>query len=156
MKKDKYNPYGFDKQYEFKTYKRIGRDYVKALPKRKRYTTCNTYSEWEKYVINKAPIEILNYGDFIHWLNGQLRVEEIFLEAIKCIMIPVYIALLSISEAIVSEINARYNMPAWKGIVILSIIIVIFSIIILYDSIEKVNFWKDYIKIVEGCRQNKD
>lgn len=69
-KMSKYNPYNFDREYEYRTYKNIGKqqeiDYKaqtniaykiyqwirnKRNPQEKRYMNFDNYLEWEEYVV---------------------------------------------------------------------------------------------------------
>lgn len=164
MKKQKYIPYFFDYKYEKRTYKYVGRDYGNSAISNKgwignfvrwfrkhiynrnesKYKICDTYEEWESYVKNNLRKRVDN-KNFMHWLIMQKRLAENELEAVKAILIPIYIALLTIKEILPFEGNFT-----WDKILILIISIIILSVVILYINKEKVDFWEDWIKIVKN------
>ena len=79
----KYMPYGFDENYEYKTYRNIGKDYgdsrtadaghienikryfrKKVNKTQKYYATCDTYTQWKNYIkknTEKYQMDIENY-----------------------------------------------------------------------------------------------
>lgn len=169
LKEIKNRPYDFDIDYEIETYKHIGKKVKKSHRNRKLYSICNTYSEWEKHVKNTLHIEILNYGDFIHWLNEKLRQAETFVEIIKCVLIPIYIALISVLDSFFPNIDQQMSLQMslrmslrmyqnGKVFVSLAIIavVVFFSVSILNNEMQKVSFWKDYIKIAKSCGDSEN
>ena len=117
MKKQKYKPYFFDYKYELKTYKHIGLDYGDSVSANKgwiqnarrwfrkhiynradsKYKTCDTYEDWEIHVKSKLPMRT-DYKNYMHWLIMQRQFAERELEIVKAILIPIYIALLSMKE----------------------------------------------------------
>lgn len=156
MRKDKYSLYGVDN--EKKVYRKIGKDYSEALSKnqsrklkRRKYTICNTYSEWEKHIKRNLPIEIINYDDFLHWTERNLRRSENYVEAVKCILIPIYITLASLAEIFLQSIDSSIRL---YFIVIFLAIIAGSSGYGLNRKIEEINFWKDYIKIAQTYKTN--
>lgn len=162
MKKQKYKPYYFDYKYELKTYKYIGIDYGNSVIANKgwirnftrwfrrniynradsKYKICNTYEDWEVYVKSKLPIRT-DYNKYLHWLIQQRRHAESELEIVKAILIPGYIALLSMKEIFFKE-----KTPELATVLVLIIIVMIISACILYKEKETLDFWNDWIKIV--------
>ena len=162
MKKQKYKPYFFDYKYELKTYKYIGIDYGNSVIANKgwirnftrwfrkqiynkadsKYKICNTYEDWEIYVKSKLPIKT-DYKNFLHWLIMQKRLAESDLETVKAILIPIYIALLSMKEVFLKEKTLDL-----VTVLILIIVIAIISVCILYKEKENLDFWNDWIEIV--------
>lgn len=164
MRKRNFKPYGIDTEYEYKTYKYVGRNYEdskdasagcrlrlkKYLRKRrrkkqKRYAFCNTYTEWESHVKALVRTDIANSNDLLHWLYAKRNTEEQVLEAVKTILIPVYLVLLSALN-LFGEIS--------KGNVVWvfttsAVIIILVASLYLYDAINRVNFYNDFIKIIE-------
>ena len=139
-KKDRYNLYGFNTQYEFNTYKKIGKDYGKLPRYEEKYTICNTYSDWEKYVKMKLPLNILNYEDFIHWLNNQLRFSKEMLDLIRGVLVPIYITLISIGIE-------KKDMAL---IICLMLLVTSFSGYEYKTWKQKADFWEDYINIAKA------
>lgn len=164
MKKRYFEPYGIKTDYEYKTYKYVGRDYgnsknaylnwglnlarflrKKRNKKQKRYAFCNTYTEWESHVKELVRKDIANGNDLLHWLYAKRNTEEQVLEAVKTILIPVYLVLLSALN-LFGEIS--------KGNVVWvfttsAVIIILVASLYLYDAINRVNFYNDFIKIIE-------
>ena len=162
MKKQKYKPYFFDFKYELKTYKYIGLDYGNSVIANKglirnftrwfrkhiynrtdsKYKICNTYEDWEIYVKSKLPIRT-DCKNYLHWLINQKRLAESDLETVKAILIPIYIALLSMKDVF-------FNGKAFDFVtaLILIIAIAIISLCILYKEKEALDFWNDWIEIV--------
>lgn len=164
MKKQKYKPYFFDYKYEWRTYKYIGRDYGDSVTANKglsgnfmrwfrkriynrresKYKICNTYEEWECYVKSKLPMKI-DYKNYMHWLIEQKQSADIELETVKAILIPIYIALLSMKEVFFFN-----RTPDLGAILIFIIVVIIFSVYILWKEKEILDFWNDLIKIVNS------
>lgn len=162
MKNNYFKPYGMNIEYELKTYKYVGRDYgelktanrgwfsnftrflrKKVNKKQNRYCACNTYSEWKLHVKGILKKEILNYNDFLHWLYQQKRNAEIFLDSVKTILIPLYVAMISVS-------NLFPEGEAGETSILIAIFIVaLFSAIYLSKAEEKVQFYNDFIEIAE-------
>lgn len=164
MKKQKYKPYFFDYKYERRTYKYIGRDYGDSITankgwirnftrwfrkniynrKESKYKICNTYEEWECYVKNKLPMR-KDYKNYIHWLIDKRRLAESELEIVKAILIPIYIAFLSMEEFFDSE-----EVSSLWGMLMPIMAIAIISACILYVEKENLDFWNDWIAIINS------
>lgn len=164
MKKGYYMPYGLDMEYEYRTYKQVGADYGnrktanfgmfgnicrffrrKRNKTEKKYAFCNTYSEWKRHVKDILPSDAhCNYEDIVHWLYRKRNNESSYLEAIKCILIPIYISLFTMIDVIVQE-------DIVKSMVMLSTlcIIVVFSSVIYYSAARRLQFYEDFIEVVE-------
>lgn len=161
MRKRKYMPYFFNYQYERKTYKYIGKDYgnyitanigwIRNIARwyRKRiynrneskYKFCNTYEEWVSYVKNKLPMRT-DYKNYLHWLVENKRFAEGELETVKAILIPIYIALLSVKEILSLENT---------GAMLVSVMVVtVISAYKLWKDRENLDFWNDLIVIVNS------
>lgn len=165
MKKKKYVPYGLNMEFEYQTYKRVGLDYGerknadlgmlrnmgrfgrKHLNKsEKKYAFCNTYTQWKKHVEDILPEAISNDEDMLHWLYKKRNDAMNFLEEIRNILIPIYIAILALME------------PFWEGgelgrlimTIILMFILVWISSYALRDAKDRVDFYEDFINIVKN------
>lgn len=168
MKKKKYVPYGINIDYALKTYMHIGKDYGNRKTEnlglwfnfrrwyRKRhnkgeryYKICNTYSEWENYVKSLLPKQISNYNDMMHWLYGEMHNENIFLECIKLVLIPIYITIFTIFN----EIEKLNVISRTIVIIIFMAIIIKCSVGALYESSKKVKFYEDFIEIAGSIKQ---
>ena len=179
MKNKLFQPYGLDMQYEFQTYKSVGQDYgnwktanlglwfnLKRLvrkyitnKKEKHYKRCDTYTEWKAHITEILPKGLNSYEDMLHWLYRERRREERFLEAVKAILIPVYIALLGIMDFIVPVSSGIGEMGSLETelsnsgniwcFIIFIITIVIASTKVLAESKKKVDFYADFISIAE-------
>ena len=162
MKRKYYKPYGFDMNYEFNTYRNVGKDYgtrkdanlglllnirryIRKCIKNKHqkvYKFCHTYTEWENHVKSIIPYDSANYDDMLHWLYRRRRDAECILEATKAILIPIYIALLGIKEISGLDLNIIEYLC-------MIVVVVIASIVALDEAKEKVDFYEDFIEIVE-------
>lgn len=165
MKKYSYRPYGINIKYEYKTYKNVGIDYgnrkdadlgwfdnfrrflrKQINQKKNLYAFCNTYSEWETHVKEVVNKNILNSNDLIHWLYGRKHFEEIFLAGIKTILIPIYITLFSLSDVFGVRNGEEFKLIS---LILVLIMIVFFSLNLLYNAMNRVNFFNDFILIAE-------
>lgn len=166
MKKQNFVPYGINIRYEIKTYKMIGTDYGDAKTanrgvwlnflrfwrrvlnkKQKKYKICHTYSDWEQHVESVLNKNMLNYTDFLHWLYGKKTNAEEMLALIKVVLIPMYIAVFSISDKLWAK--QLKDIPIEIGMTMVAIILVILSVNYFIDANEKVNFYKDIINVAE-------
>lgn len=164
MKKQHFRAYGVDLDYEYKTYKNVGKDYgnsktadkgcianftrfyrKKFNKNQKNYATCNTYTEWKKHVKCVTTEGIANYEDFLHWLNYKKSCSEERVETAKVILIPVYIVLISLSM----QIYYSDSITIWHAMISIAIIVVMAAIILL-NALEKVRFYEDIIQICEA------
>lgn len=143
IKKSSSNKYGFDIKYELKTYTHVGSIFNKrnAKKKKQKYKVCNNYTEWKNHVKSILHYEMCNKEDFVHWLYDNKNWEKQFLEVIKTIQIPIYVALLSLLN--------YFGEVTIETIILSTIIIVIFSLICFLAKCQEVNFYEDIIKIVE-------
>lgn len=168
-KKSNYTPYNLNISYEQKTYKYVGytygdyttankglllnlrRFYLKKKNKNeKNFKFCNTYSEWETHIKTIIKTDMLNYNDFLHWLKAQKRNTETFLESIKGILIPIYIALFSISNTFYDGLSSTQLTFATC---ILAVFLAVASALYLFDATENVNFYNDLLEIAEHERK---
>lgn len=157
MKKEKYRDYKFDIDYEYRTYKNIGKDYGDSKTadrgvllnckravrkwmnkKEKRYKFCNKYSEWEKYIIEKYVFD----SDMFHWLYGKKRDAETYVETIKVILIPIYLTMISVLVSMEKSVT-------YYAVIAVCFIVVMVSTIVLYGSIEKKHFLDDFVEVVK-------
>ena len=161
--------YGIDISYELKTYKYIGSDYGNSKnankglssnisrwlrkhiinKNEKQYKICNKYSEWEKYVTDNAPKNVLNGEDLLHYLYKNRMFMKIYYDIIKILLIPIYIAMLEILECICPDKNVLFVL-----MILVMIVIVIFSTGIIIDANQRINFYNDYISVLESVYIN--
>ena len=183
MKRKYFQPYGLDMRYEFNTYKHVGMDYGNRKTanlgwflnlmrfnrkcitnrKEKNYKVCDTYTEWKRHIKEMLPNGSDNYEDMLHWLHREKRREERLLEAIKAILIPVYIAFLGIIQfvepfSVISVEDGSIEMMVYNVVkilffIIFMLIIVIVSAKALRDAAEKVDFYVDLISMAEEQRK---
>ena len=179
MKTQYFQAYNLNMEYEFNTYKNVGKDYGnrknanlgmllnwkrfkrKCIENKeeKVYKFCNTYTEWKTHVKEILPVEFNNYDDMLHWLYMKKRDAESFLEAIKAILIPVYIALLGVMEFVEPFNSDKYaigsieeklcNMGNFFFFLFILIVIVWVSTKALGEAERKVDFYTDFICIAE-------
>lgn len=164
LRNKNFNAYGLDLGYELETHKHIGKDYgnyknankgfVLNLArffrkhvinkKEQKYKFCNTYSEWKKHIQKVLPSYMCNSEDMLHFLYQKQKDAKDFLEGIKVILIPIYIALLQM-------IDIFYVRTAGKGAftIVVMVIITMVSTHILSDATKKVYFFEDLIKIAK-------
>lgn len=162
MKKSVSYEYGINLEYEIRTYNNIGSDYgnrktlnrglinnirryirKKCLnPTEKRYKFCNTYSDWVEHVKGIIPKEICNTDDFLRFLILKKRNEELSLETVKIILIPIYLVMLQLKD--VFNINS-----AWMALIVM-IIIAVVSCCAMVGLTQKLEFYQDLIEVVEA------
>ena len=162
--KNRYIPYNVNIKYEKKTYMHVGTDYgnrkiankgivrnlvrwvrKKRNREQKKYTICHTYGEWKKHVEELIPTEdSASRDDFIHWLMREKNNEEEYLEAIKIILIPMYIAILSMYEIFWtgSEAGKFFFMA------ITMFVVIIVATGLLTSAMDDVKFYEDVLRIV--------
>lgn len=162
-----YRPYMIDIKYELKTYKNVGKDYRKSQTadlkcainffqfarkiknrKQTEYRICNTYSDWEKHMSSVLGKGIVNYEDMVHWLIYERNYAKHYLDAIKTILIPIYISLIGVYTVF----EDREDNPIITLYTIL-FIIVFASVVILVKANEKVDFFDDVIEIAEKQKE---
>ncbi len=177
MKNKYFVEYKLNIAYEINTYKHVGRDYgdrktanlgwyfnCKRFARRiinkreKKYKICNTYTEWKAHVIDAIPKDRYIYDDMVHWLYKQKRYAENYLDAIKAILIPLYIAIIGIKEFFESTDSEKFEKIPHNqkiGLFIFAIFFIIFlSTKILWSAQEKVQFFEDFICIAEEERES--
>lgn len=158
MSKNIYLPYFVDLKYEYRTYRNIGRKYfdMKELTmeeecdvsiRKRKYATYNTYMQWEQHIIKIIPRKEKNRANFIHWLKQKLHGSESLLEAVKVILIPVYMVLLSV------YINF-YEQYKETMFFLLLIAITVISTCVLSKVMNKKKFYEDFIEIAEKYQVN--
>ncbi len=151
-KKKKYTPYNFNEKKEYRIYKNIGKRYRKEyreekIKENKKFPCFDKYSEWEKYFIHKFLVSNYNSNNFLHFLNGKYRMFQKEEEYYKILVIPLYIALMTIILTIYSTTNL--SVEKLIGTLVFEIIIVIAaSIYYLYKIGQKVNFYEDCMKVI--------
>lgn len=160
MKKNIFNEYSIDIEYELNTYKNVGNAYNRKSfwgryenRNEKKYKVCNKYSDWEKHIKEIIPSKMLNHNDMLHWLYDKKWRAHGLLEAIKCILIPIYAAFLTllISLAINERLNYEIIIFLIVGIMFLLVVI---STLFLKKSLIEVAFYDDFIKIMEKSIEN--
>lgn len=160
MKTQRYCPYNLDLRKELRTYKNIGKDYgnyktadkgwilnvcrylrKKRNKNNKNYFSCNTYSEWKDYILDKVNRNINNYDDLIHFLICERNRQLVKKEAIVIILIPIYISLIATAIG-----NMELNMPETVAIII---VIELLALNGLYNISQKVIFYNDLVEILK-------
>lgn len=171
MRKAKFKWYGIDIDYEYKTYKNIGKDYGNAKTvnngwilnlkryfrrwrnkNQVKYRFLNTYCEWKKYVTEKIlENELVKnptyFENMLHWLYEKQRDAKLMLDAIKAILIPIYIALVAIIpesyKATEKAVLLKWDVFVW------CIIITIISVKVLCNYSQRLDFINDLIEITK-------
>jgi len=176
----KYLPYEFDFKYEYRTYKKIGREekrryraencflfkvWWNIIKRRnrheKKYKIIKNYSEWKAYVSEKKSNYIGN-EDFIHFLKSNARKSEYSQGIIGNIVTPVYVALVSGGLTLLLLLAQKSNLfivasYAWGIFCILLILIFIFLLSRSFSKRNECYFYRDYIEIMRevGCEEKK-
>lgn len=164
MEKNYFKAYGIDTEYEFNTYRYVGKDYgtrksanlgmllnCKRFFRKnrnkdeKQYKFCDTYSDWEKHIQDVIPKDILNYRDMFHWLHMKKEENKANLESVKCILIPIYVALFSVCATVDFPDEISRNI----FLIIISFFIIWVSAAALLEAMQKVRFYDDFIKVIE-------
>ena len=166
MKTRKLNPYDFEYKYEYGIYERIGIKYrnihgkrirrwvstiFRKLSRKKPYPILHTYSDWEEHILKKIPENKRQCKNIMHWMIEQERLEHTHLNILSTVLIPIYIALLSLLE--------YFGVKNLFGLISFIIVIAPVSYAILYLQTCKVEFWNDVIEIVKNkeealCQNN--
>ena len=107
----------------------------------KNYFSCNTYSEWKDYILDKVNRNINNYDDLIHFLIRERNRQLINKEAIVIILIPIYISLIATAIG-----NMELNMLVTVAIII---VIELLALNGLYNINQKVNFYNDLVEVLK-------
>lgn len=165
--KNKYKPYMIDIKYEFKTYQHVGKEYgnsksadlgcvsnfrrfIRRIWNRKqnKYKFCNTFSDWKEHITSVLNKNILNYDDMVHWLIDERNFAKQYLESIKAILIPIYIALIGVYSLFLNE-----GDNPLCALILIMLLIVAVSVYFLHDATEKVAFFEDCIQIANEIRR---
>lgn len=165
MKKKYFTPYGIDEIYELETYRHVGRDYgnrgnanlgwilnfMRYRRKRKnrnqdQYAVCYTYTQWENHVKTVINRNIINTNDLIHWLYQKRDWAIRSLEVEKLILVPLYIAFLSLIIVESGELSFAAMLMIF---LFLAGIIIWVSIDCLFKTSVEVSFYNDFTKLVE-------
>lgn len=172
MKRAEYRPYNLDMNYLFDTYRNIGKVYgnrkyanrgvvfniirwYKRLKNRseRKYKNCDTYSAWEKYVKNIfQQIPAQHYSDMIHFLIGENNYFQGLLDVVKCILIPLYIAILGMA-GILFDLECFDGIAQYVFGIGLALIVMCVSLSILVVTQMKVEFYQDLIRIAKNDMQ---
>lgn len=174
----RYKPYGFDYKYEYTTYKKIGyKNKVQYLSKSRlryklyklfmyiinfkefRYKNFDTHCEWRRYVESNLDTKGLlcnnNYENFLGFLKYEKDYKNTVQKNIGVIVIPIYMALLTVAVTLFSTINGEVGsenriLGFWIvfGVIILAIFI--FLLAKSHNISREYNFYKDYIKIIKN------
>lgn len=168
MRKKRFKPYGIDIEYEQRTYRYVGRDYGNSKNvslgflknvlrffrkmrnrQQKTYAICNTYTEWERHVKKVVNKDIINSNDLIHWLYHKRNFEKQILEAVKAIVIPLYLAMLTTLNFINMESKSYGISGSLGGFIVVIIMVFLVCFEFLYNAYGRVNFYNDFIRIAE-------
>lgn len=166
MKKKYFTPYGIDETYELETYRHVGRDYgnkknanlgwtlnFKRYRRKwknrnqKQYAVCHTYTEWENHVKTVINHDIINSNDLIHWLYQKRDWAIRSLEVEKLILVPIYVALLSLIIVESGELSIVARLMLF---LFLAGVIIWISVDCFFKAFVEVSFYKDFIKIAEN------
>ena len=162
-RRQKYRPYFFDYKYERKTYKCIGKDYGDSVTANKgwirnftrwyrkyvynreetKYKICNTYTEWKQYLLEKPFYNESDKENAIRYLCDQKRIADMILDIVKILIIPIYIALYSVTISLLDE------QSLWEMIGFMICLIVVSAYLIIKYG-EDVSFYKDYVECLKN------
>lgn len=172
MRKQRYTPYFLDFNYERRTYNHIGKDYGnrrsankgwlgnffrwyrKRIYNRKesKYKFCDTYEEWKLYLAEREFGNVYNKKNVIRLLCKRKRNFEKLYEAIKTIIIPIYIALYSALIAIMNKFSTEKEAAEARSgdlMLLYTIFLTLFIIIIstgwIFHYKNNIYFYTDYI-----------
>lgn len=153
--KKKYTPYGFDEKFEYKIYAKIGKRYYKEYNRKKvrkrskKIIEFDKYIEWENYFAEKFSLSTNNKCNFCHYLIKELRLQQKFVDVIKTLVIPSYLAVITVMLTIYSaqglSFHVLYLTLMWGLVMVLSI-----SMYLLYKHSMRVDFYNDCIKVIEA------
>lgn len=88
--------------------------------------------------------DIINYSDLLYWLHGEYNKAKNYLEAFKTILIPIYVAFLSIFNILMED------KIGWPGFLVVVTFIVYVSTKELLNASLKVDFFEDIILLIEN------
>lgn len=123
---EKYIPYYVNLQFQYKTYKNIGKsnkiDFLAKKnviykvrkifrklfnKKEEKYKDFDTFSQWENYICEKFVLNnSFNVKDFIHYLKKYKRNSVMAYEMIGAIIVPMYVFLLTIGMTLLMNTDA--------------------------------------------------
>jgi len=166
-KKNFFKEYGLDLAYEFETYKHVGRDYgdrkmanrgwifnilrwrrKRRNQKRKQYKQCDRYSEWKNHVEGTLAVGKNDYDNMLHFLYEKKNAAERGVEGVKCILIPLYIAIIALLSTL-SEINIFGTDEKLLFFTTLVATIIGITAHALQSAAKEIAFYKDFIEIAE-------
>lgn len=127
---------------------KMRRNIRRILNRKGQYLKCNTYTEWKNHVKEVMPQSIVNKEDFLHWFYCKKRDSEQKMEEVKIILIPLYFALIAIP-------NLFWNMDEPFStflikVMFVMVVVTFFSCYYFNDVLEQVNFYSDFIEIIEN------
>ena len=151
MKKE-YIPYNFNEKYEYKIYSQIGLEYRKECKgkkrkKNKKMLSFDKYSEWEKYFSDKFLMSDYNAYNFLHYLNEMLRMYQKFEDYFKALVIPVYMALITILLTIYLSMGFAPKRLIF-ALIVSVIMVIIICMYFLHQYSNRINFYADCLKII--------
>ena len=161
MRKQRYTPYFFDFKYEKRTYEHIGKDYGnrrtadrgwicnflrwyrKRIYNRKesKYKFCNTYEEWRSYLLEREFGNAYDKQNMIRFLCKRKKNSEKLFEAIKTIIIPIYI---SLNSGMIEATEAE-SIKSMFLCMIFILLIIIVSFYFIFTLKNRIYFYTDYI-----------
>ena len=167
-----YEPYGFNINYEYKTYQMIGYDYRLEYTSRQRrwnvrlkihkfrnrgerkYRRLDTYDEWKKYILVNTPQDDKNIENEIRYLNTFLRKKEYWIEMYKAVVMQMYMTIITVGITVSMAMHEGQTFKDFGHYLIGYGIIIMFIFLYVYfrtrkDS-EMAEFYKDYIEILES------
>lgn len=163
--KNEFQAYNINEKYELKTYHYVGKDYGnrktanrgwilnirrwfrrKINKKENKYKFCDTYLEWKNHIKEVFPVQnSCEKENFVHWLEQKRRYAKGELEAVKIILIPLYIALLSIDDFFMKK-NLEINSTGKFGPLV---VVLVISLVYLENARLKKEFYEDLLDITE-------
>lgn len=121
----KYMPYGVDLEFQYSTYKNIGKSYqieFKARKKffykivnyirkffnkdEKKYKNFDTFSQWKNNICEEfEKIGAKNKEDFIRYIMGVRRNKEIMCDMIGAVVTPIYVVVLTMGATLFTNFD---------------------------------------------------
>lgn len=182
MKNNAYMPYNFNFKYEYKTYKKIGKEYKMQCKAKKnvlyklyyklylfirkifngketKYKNLNNYSEWGEYVNQKSLTDKSNIKNFMFFLEEKARNCDVNRNIIGSIVTPIYVVLISGALTILllpNQTKLIYERVSstWVFFSVLLTFALIFLIMIMERKNSLYYFYIDYIKLIEEYESN--
>lgn len=169
MRKDKrkYKPYNFDVDFQYRTYKNIGKNYKIQFCARKsrfykiygmirewcnknekKYKNFDTCSQWKSYIEKEFKgTNYINHVDFKHYLKQRKEFHKSWLNISETIVTPIYMCLITMQITVYSAEKVNPLVTIWVTTV-LSLFIFFFLTTRCRYHREKYNFFKDFIRIL--------